>query len=157
MTDFLNPIKWTEGDTSCSPANLNYMAADSAATRILADYTGIAVSQPTDLADFLAKMKRYCFVFTADLPVNTDFRISFPAPKDNTDYGVAIVWRNTAEHQASVFGWGGTTRNNTSLNVMSRDLNSVTVRYQKNWDHGTDAPGSSYCPVLVTVFGGINF
>lgn len=155
MTDFLNPQEWTV-DTSYSGDNFNRMEREEAETRLLSEYTSIAIAQAAAIETVTEKMRRYCNVFAVDLPVNTDYTIQFPQPKDNAEYGVSIVWR-THDGDGAIFGWGGQTRNNITLNVMRRTTDAVTVRYQKNWAHGTDTPGSSFCPVLVTCYGGINF
>lgn len=149
MTDFLDPLVWTAGQTATSADNFNQMEQESTETRVLADYTAIAASQPTDLTALFAKLRRYTYTFAVTLPKNQDVVIKFPEPKDNTNYGVDITLTPPGRDDSDL-GWGGTVRSNYSLDVVARSLTSVTVRFQMNG-------GSSSTPALVTVIGGIDF
>ena len=151
MTDFLNPPIWEAGKTAYSAENLNGISLGTANDRVLADYTAIAVSQPADLGAFVSRMKRYSVSVDAWITMNTDYTLRFPdsVKKDNTDYGVSIVYRPTNRNESEL-GWSGDIKNGKSLQVVKRNLDSVTVRYQTS-------DGPSVLHVLVSCVGGVEF
>lgn len=154
MAEFLDPTIWQAGVTPYSADNLNHVVLESANNRVLADYAAIAASQPSDLASFRAKMNKYNISIIASIARNTDTVVAFPdgLTKDNTDYGVSITYmpRNRNE---SILGWAGDIRNGKSLNVVSKQLDSVTVRFQSDDGLG----GNDELLVLISCVGGIDF